>query len=144
MENLLNFFGGTKAAVEGIVKIVVVAVILYLAYKLYKKFQLRNAGKAYGVNKGNLDPSQNYENLAKGVHDAVGGWIIFQSGDDIENMAKQLLFLNDDELKQVNNLYLKLYGNSEQNLQDAFSGAVCVFCSSRELLLERLTKLGIN
>lgn len=144
MKQLLAAFGGSEKVIDLLVKLVVALVVLYMLYNLYTKWKRRNAGKQW-VDSNALDPAKNYDNLAKSIYDAFeapiwGG----ANGDEMENAAKGLLFLTDNELKQVNNRYLKLYGKNTQTLQDAISDRVCIFCESVSLLLERLQKIGLN
>jgi hypothetical protein len=141
MEKILAALGGGAKVVELLVKLIIAAIVIYMLYQLWIKWKRRNAGKAF-VDKSQLDPAKNYQNIAKQVNDAVSGWL--PSGDDIEAVCKQLLFLTDNELREVNNQYLQLYGKGTKTLQDAISGPICLFCEARDLLLERLQKLNLN
>lgn len=141
MEKLFAAIGGTAKVVDIAVKLVMAIIIFIVLRKLYINYIQRNAGKAF-VDKSNLDPAKNYDNIAKSVHDAFTG--LWKNGDDMESVSKSLLFLSDNELKEVNNRYVKLYGNGKTSLQDAISEPFCVFCETRDLLLERLSRLNLN
>lgn len=140
--NPISILSGGKSAIENLAKLALAAALVYAGYKIYQKFKQRNTGKSGSINKSNLDPSKNYDSYAKSVYDAfVKPWV--NDGDEMEKTAKQLLFLNDDELKYVNNRFISIYGN-DKSFQDAISDPICIFCESRDLLLERLERLNLN
>ena len=143
MDKLFAALGGTTKVVDIIVKLVIAVVIFYFLRDLYIKWKRRNASKAF-VDNSALDPSKNYDNIAKQVHDACDNSFIFTSGAEVEEVSKQLLFLTDNELRQVNNRYAELYGKGTRSLQDAISDPICIGCDARGLLLERMQKLNLN
>ena len=143
MDKLFSALGGTTKVVDIIVKLVIAIVVFVMLRKLYIQWKRRNAGKAF-VDTSALDPAKNYDNIAKQVHDACDNSFVFTSGADVDNVSKQLLFLTDNELKQVNNRYVELYGNGSRTLQDAIADPICIGCPARSLLLERLEKLNLN
>lgn len=142
MNKIFTAIGGTKVIIDLAVKIVIAAVIIYTLRSLIIKWRRRNAGKAF-VDKSQLNPNVNYDALAKGVFDATKGYIL--SGNDLEDIASQLVVLNNNELRQANNRYMVLYGKGKETLQDAFEKSwVCIGCSNLEVLRARLKAIGIN
>ena len=142
MDKIFAALGGTTKFVDIIVKLVIAGVIFFALRSLYIRYKRRNAGKQY-VDKSALNPNINYDALAKGVEDATSG--ILLSGAALEDIAQQLVVLNNNELRQVNNRYLELYGKGKKTIQDAFDNSwVCIGCSNLEALRLRLRALGIN
>jgi len=140
--------GGASKSADVIVRALVWGIGIILLYilikKLYTKFLRRNAGKAY-VNGDNLDASTNYDNIAKECHDTFD--IFFTSGEELSSLCSQLLSLNDDEIGQVNNRYLLLYGNNTKTLQDSILGGFWGAPPGNSpcgKLLERLSKMNLN
>jgi len=142
MDKIFAALGGTTKFVDIIVKLVIAGVIFFALRSLYIRYKRRNAGKQY-VDKSALNPNINYDALAKGVEDATGG--LYNSGSELEDIAQQLVVLNNNELKHVNNRYLQIYGKGKETLQDAFDKTwFCLACNNVEALKIRLRALGIN
>ena len=141
MGNIIAGLGGIDKAAAALFKVVIVIIIVVLLNKAWKRWLRRDAGKAW-VDPTKLDPSKNYQNIAKQVSDVFDrNWV---SSEAAEKLCKSLLFLNDNELREINNQYLRLYGNGTRTLQDAISDMyVCISCDARKLLLDRLDKLNL-
>ena len=138
MGNIIELLGGAKQAVNSLIKIVVVIIVLVIVFKLYKKYQQRNVGKAW-VDPSQLDPNKNYDNIAKGVNDAFSGY-----GFNLEERAdlcNQISALNNNEIKEVNNRYFAIYG---QTLQDAITSGYIWTATECNVLAERLKTLNLN
>lgn len=141
--NPLAVFGISEKVAKMIFGAIIAIVIAIFVYKLIVKWKRRNAGKQY-VDTSNLNPNVNYDALAKGVFDATDGWLPL-SGSSLEEIAGQLVVLNNNEIKQVNNRYLELYGKGTDTLQDAFDKSwVCINCPNLDTLRKRLAAIGIN
>lgn len=138
--SILNLLGGGAKAIDTGLKLVAIIIAIVLLRRLYLKFVRRNAGRV-NVDQSQLMNGRNYDNIAKQVHDLRG---FFTSGEDVNGLAAQLNRLNDEELKQVSNRYLILYGKGKETLQDALSDMLCWFCDDYKLLLNRLDALNLN
>lgn len=139
---ILGSLGGVQKLANTLIKVILIAVIAYACYKLYIKWKRRDVGKAW-VDPSLLDPNKNYDNIAKECHDVFDGW--WTGSEEAENLSKQILALDNNEIKQVNNRYVTLYGNGTRTLQDAIKDMVlCISCDSRNALLEKLQTLGLN
>lgn len=139
---LFSASGGVDKLVGTLVKVVLIGVIAFAAWKLYIKWKRRDVGKAW-VDPSLLDPNKNYDNIAKECHDVFDGF--WTGSEEAENLSKQILALDNNEIKHVNNRYVVLYGNGTRTLQDAVKDMVfCISCDSRNALLEKLQTLGLN
>ncbi len=141
MKELLKALGGFDKVIKFLLYAIAAIAIFYALKKIYENWKRKDAGKQV-VDGTQLDPSKNYDSFALAIHNAFDNWV--NSADDMDDAAGTLLPLNNDELKQVNNRYLSLYGDGERTLAQAISDYwFCVPCSNVGALQERLKSLGI-
>lgn len=139
MEKIFAALGGSAKVVNLIVKLIIIAIIVFAAYKLYKKWKLRNVGKAF-VDTEALDPNKNYDNIAKAINDAFGNWV--NDATAMNDAAQQVNALSNNEIKHLNNRYVYLY---KKTLQDAITSYwVCFPCADLKALENRLKAIGLN
>jgi len=144
MANVLDAFtgGATEKVVKPLVTIVLVVIVVYFVTKWIREFKQRNIGKSGGYNGSQLDPNKNYDNLADTVHEVFGGFL--PTGLGQEDTAKQLMALNDDELKFVNDRYKALFGKSGGSMYKSINDNYCIVCPNYDALLERMRRLNLG
>lgn len=141
MGNILKALGGFDQIIKFVLYAIAAIVIYMTIKKLWQAYNRRNAG-LQNVNGAQLDPNKNYDSYALAVHSAFDNFT--NSADDMENVATTLLPLNNDELKQVNNSYVKLYGKGERTLYEALNDYwLCYPCTDLNAIKERVKSLGI-
>lgn len=143
MNELLKSVGGLDKIIKLIVMFLAALAIYFAIKAAITAYKRRNAGFQV-VNGQQLDPSKNYDSYAKAINDACAGFWNFGCAGDMETAVDTLVPLNNDELKQVNNRYLTLYGNGTKTLHQAIQDANCFLgCGSIDSVSERLKALGI-
>ena len=141
--NYLSFLGGVDRVTK-IVTYAVIAIVLYFSIRyIIRKIKRRDAGRSGWVDPTGIDPTKNYDNIAKAVSDAFDN--IVNSAQEMEDVGQQINALSNNEILHVNNRYLTLYGKNTRTLQDAMSDYwVCFPCSNLKAVLDRLKTLNIN
>jgi hypothetical protein len=141
MNELLKSVGGLDKIIKLIVMFLAALAIYFAIKAAITAYKRRNAGFQV-VNGQQLDPNKNYDSYAKAVADACTSW--WQGcATEMSTVAQTLLPLNNDELKQVNNRYLSLYGNGTETLKQAMDVTCFLNCSDLEAMQVRLNALGI-
>lgn len=141
MKEILKAFGGFDKIIKFVLYAVAFIVLYYTIKNLWKGYKRKDAGKQV-VNGSNLDSNKNYDTFALAVHNAFDNWV--NSAEKMNDVAGTLLPLNNDELKEVNNRYLSLYGEGERTLLEAVTDYwICTPCTNLGALQARLKALGI-
>lgn len=141
MKELLSVFGGVDKFVKFILYVIAAIAIYYTIKKIIQTIKQRNAGKQV-VDLSQLDAGKNYDSYALAVHTAFDNF--WNDADEMNDTAGTLLPLNNDELKQVNNRYLTLYGEGETTLYQALGNYnICYPCSNIGAIRTRLKSIGI-
>jgi len=140
MNELLKI--GSDKLVKLVLVIVGITVLYFSIKKIAQTVRRRDAGKQI-VDRANLDASKNYDSYALAVSTAFDAWG-FNDAEEMDNVGATLLTLNNDELKEVNNRYLKLYGKGTRTLYGALNNYyICFPCSNLNAIIARVKALGI-
>ena len=137
-----NISGSATAVIKPLVFVALIVVVYFVARSLLRRIRERKIGRAE-YDKANTDSTVNYDNYAKSVHNAYTGW--FDSANERDRVAGELMALNNDELKLVYNRYDELFGGKgTETMYDVINDVwLCVPCVNRSALLKRMEKLGI-
>jgi hypothetical protein len=132
----LTFLDSNKKIIIGLV---VVIILLYALKKLYTNLKRSKEGLATDINTHNLNESVNYANEALRVKQAyLDPW--FGSGSDMESCAKIMLTFNNDELKQISNLFRSQYNKT---MLSVIKSRFCFGCEYNDILIEKLERLNL-
>lgn len=140
MEKIFSALGGTKKVVDIVAKIIMLIIVFFLLRELYRKIKLRNVGRSGWVDPESIDPTKNYDNIAKGIKDAFDNWV--NDATAMNNIAAQVNALSNNEIKHLNNRCVFLYNKTLREFVSNYY--ICFPCSDLKALENRLNQIGLN
>lgn len=134
----MAFFNSNKKI---IVALVVVVILLFALKKFYNNLKRGKEGLATDINEGNLNSRINYANEALRIKQTyLDPW--WAMTGTIEDTAKIMLTFNNDELKEISNIFRSQYNKTMTSVVKSRSG-LCINCPFHSAFVEKLERLNL-
>lgn len=118
--------------------LVIVLFIVWFVFFVAKRLRL-DKGRIAKVDKSNLDNNVNYSGLARRLYNTMNGLSISGKTDAMNT----LLELNDDEFKEVYNLFNGFINKSSETLRDWIEDEWMPHTQTDEEVIRRINSLGL-